>query len=181
MVPEWLIALWLRIRMLFHRRQLDRDLDDELQFHLAMREQKLADQSVQPEEAHYAALREFGNVTEAKEVNRDIWTFPFLETPWQDIRYGLRQLRRNPGFTTLAVVTLAVGIGATTAIFSVVNTVLLEPLPYPNANRIVQLTTGTDNLVTLSVPEFMAMRRGAPALQYFALYTHSGGDVSLTR
>jgi predicted permease len=139
MIPEWVIAIWLRIKALFRRRQLDRDLDDELQFHLAMREEKLTGQGVPGEEAHFTARREFGNATRAKEASREIWTFPFVENLWQDIRYGLRQLRRNRGFTAVAVVTLALGIGANTAIFSLANAAFFRPLPYPHADRLAFL------------------------------------------
>ncbi len=139
MFPEWMVAFWLRIKALFRRRQLDRDLDDELQFHLAMREQKLTESGVPAEEAHYAARREFGNTTSAKETNRGMWTFPFLETLWQDGRYSLRQLRRHPGFAAVAVTTLALGIGANAAIFSLANAAFFRRLPFPHASRLAFL------------------------------------------
>jgi hypothetical protein len=107
MLAEWITALWLRIKALFRRRRLDRDLDDELQFHLAMREQKLAEDGVPAEEAHYTARRQFGNETTAKEMNREMWTFRLLETVGQVVRYGLRQLRCSPGFTAVVIVTLS--------------------------------------------------------------------------
>ena len=98
MLSERISALWLRLKALVRRRELDRDLDDELQFHLAMREQKLREQGVSSEEAPYAARRQFGNVTRLKETSRELWGFRWLETFAQDLRYGMRQLKPEPRF-----------------------------------------------------------------------------------
>jgi predicted permease len=143
MFGERLHELWLRLKALVRRRELDRDLDDELAFHLAMREEKLREQGVAAEEAPYAARRQFGNVTQVKETSRELWGFRWLETFVQDLRYGARQLKRNPGFTAVAIITLALGIGANTAIFRLMNSVRLRMLPVMNPQELaeVKLTT----------------------------------------
>jgi putative ABC transport system permease protein len=119
--------LWLRLR---RRRHLDADLDAELEFHLDMRAEEIGGP---------AARRLFGNVTSIREHMRDLWAFPSLEALWRDIRYGARMLSRAPTFTVVAVLTIALGVGANTAVFSVADAVLLRPLPFAHADRLVRL------------------------------------------
>ena len=126
---EALTNLRLRWRALWKRRQLDRDLEDELAFHLAMRGE--------------GARRAFGNVELVKEDLRDQWTFRAIENFWSDLRYAARMLRRSPGFTLVAILSLAIGIGGNTAIFSVVDAILLKSLPVRDPEQLrVVLWTG---------------------------------------
>ena len=133
----WVKQTWLRIKTLRKRAQLDRDLEDEVAFHLAMREQKNRDAGLPPEEARYAARRQFGNVSNVQERSRDMWRFARPEMLWRDFTYALRTLAKQPSFAVIPIVTLGLGIGASTAIFSVIDNVLLEPFPYKDAGRMV--------------------------------------------
>ncbi len=134
---EALSAAWLRVRSAFRRKELDRDLEEELQFHLAMREQQQRSEGVSPRDAQAAARRQFGNVASVMENCRELWTFVWLETGWQDLRYGVRQLRAGRGFTAVAAVTLGLGIGATTAIYSMLDAMLWNPVVLPHAEQLV--------------------------------------------
>jgi predicted permease len=138
-MSQWLISVWRRIEALFKRRQLDRDLEDEMRFHLAMREEKLRAAGLDPEEARYATRKRFGNRSSLQEVCREMWTFVWLEDLCQDVRYALRGMGKNPGFTAVVVVTLALGIGASTAVFSVVDPLLFRRLPYPKDEQLVSV------------------------------------------
>ena len=125
------------LRALFQKKRAEQEMDDELRFHLEKQTEQNIARGMSEEEARFAALRTFGNVGHVKEECRDTWGARFIQELAADFRYGLRQLRRNPGFTVVAVLTLALGIGANAAIFSVLYRNLIRPLPYPNADRLV--------------------------------------------
>jgi len=129
--------LWRRLRVLFRRQRFDRDLEEEMQAHLETQAEENEANGMPAEEARYAARRQFGNATHLKEVSKDMWGWASLERLAWDVRYALRTLRRAPGFAAVVVTILALGIGANTAVFSVVDAVLLRPLPLAGADRIV--------------------------------------------
>ena len=161
-----------RFVALFRKRELDADMDDEMRSHIAMRTQQNIESGMNPEEARFAALRQFGWTESIKETCREQRGVTWLENLAQDIRYGARQLRKNPGFTAVAVGTLALGIGANTALFSIINSVVLRPLPYPDSQRLVWLAErwmGVDK-TSISYPNFVDWREQQTVFDRLGVY-----------
>ena len=127
-----------KLGMLIRREKFDSELEEEMSFHREEKERELREEGMSPEAAHRAAMREFGNDTRLKEQSHEIVGFR-VETVWQDFRFAIRQLRRSPGFTITAILMLALGIGASVAIFAFVDAALIKPLPYQDPNRLVDV------------------------------------------
>jgi putative ABC transport system permease protein len=169
-----------RLWALLRARQMDRDVDDEIASHLAEAKDEYIRQGLSPEDAHLAALRSFGGVTQARQIHRQVRSFAWLDDFRQDLRFTIRALRRSPGFAAVAILTLALGIGMTTAVFSVFNAVVLRPVAYPNPERLVWLATvGSDaEPGFVSAPDFVDWREQAESFDGMAAYGSGDGTLS---
>jgi putative ABC transport system permease protein len=180
-----LSQLWRRLLFYARRNRFDRELEEEMRFHLEMKAEENLAAGISPEEARYAARRQFGNQTLLQEVSRDMWVVKSIETLFQDLRFGIRMLLKHKGFTVVATLTLALGVGANTAIFSVVNTVLLRPLPFHEADRLMMLgavdVRKNGGLSSISYPNFVDWRAQSGSFERLAAFrvrnfTFTGSD-----
>jgi len=178
--------------MLIRRRHFDAEIDEEMRLHRELREQEQIERGLSAKEAHYAAQRRFGNDLLLREESRDMWGWSWLDDLGKDIRYGLRMLRKNPGFTAVAVITLALGIGANTAIFTLVDAVMLRPLPVTNPGQLYRLgdnnncciMTGAQNggsFVLYSYPLYEDLRDRSVEFSELAAFTPFLTDLSVRR
>ena len=170
---NWLHELRLRLSVLFRRRRFDRDIQEEMQFHLEMQAEENQANGISADESLYAAQRQFGNTMLLRETCRDFWNFRILEAFWQDLRYALRTLANARAFTAIAVFSLALGIGANTALFSLMNIMLLRALPVKNAQRLVEFirVDGPSMMGNLPYAVFTFFRHDRAVLEdVFAVY-----------
>jgi predicted permease len=170
----------IRLRALFRRNAVERELDDELRFHFEQQVEKYAAAGLTHEEARRRTRLEFGGADHIKEECRDARGVQFVETLLQDVRYSLRVLRKSPGFTAVAILTLALGIGANTSIFSVVEGIVLAPLPYSQPDRLVMVMESNPRFahVWTSYPNFRDWQRAARSFQQMAAFRSQGYDLS---
>jgi len=187
-MSRWLTQLRLILQSVFNRERVDLELEEELQEHLQREIEEGLRSGLDQEEARYAARRAMGAIAKSKEESRDARRVNFIDDLSRDLRYAGRSMRRSPGFTTLAVMIMALGIGANTAVFSVVNAVLLKPLAYRDPERIVTLSTrviaGSANAAQtsldeqISIPNFQDWHDQSSSFEAMAYY--NGREIPAT-
>jgi hypothetical protein len=173
-------ALWMRATSLLHRARWEREIEEELAGHLEMHVADNIRDGMTPEEARRAALIRLGGVEQTKELYRERRRPPFVDMIAQDVRLALRMMRRTPGLTAAALLVLALGIGANTVMFSVVNTVLLRPLPYPDSERLqlVQTVDEARDPAGTAAPDFYVYRSRNRSFDSFSSFYFRPFDVT---
>lgn len=176
----WMRGLWERVREMLQRERFEDELDEEIAFHLEREAERLMAAGLDPDFARAEARRRFGDVSRVREDARDVSGVPWLECALRDARLAVRVLRRSPGFAASAILTLGLGIGATSAIFSVVDSVLLEPLPYPDPDRLVRIVqqNSPENRWNISVADFLALEERQEVFESVAAYQVAGAALS---
>ncbi len=171
-----------RFRALRDSEAVHNEIDEELRFHLDMKTEENISKGMSPREARMLAEQRFGRVTRIKELGYSVRGGGLMETLWQDVRYAIRMLRHDASFTFIAVLTLALGIGMNTAIFSIVNAVLLQPLPYANADALVTIynTAGGESKFPLSPIAFLNLKRNNSVFTDVAALSNKGWAANLT-
>jgi putative ABC transport system permease protein len=175
-------SFFLRILALFRKRHLDSDLNAELQTHLEMLSEEYYRRGMSLLEAQQAARREFGGLEQTKELHRELRGIPVFDTLFQDLRFALRGLRKRPGFAIVAILTLALGIGSTTAVFSVVDRILFRSLPYPHDDRLVSFGDKAPfeaNEFVLG-PDYVDWKKAQTPFESVASFIPGGADCDLT-
>jgi putative ABC transport system permease protein len=179
---RWIYKFPLRLRSLFRKSRVEQELSDELRFHLEKLAEEYVAKGITPQEARCAALRELGGVEQIKEECRDMRRVNYIESFFQDLRYGLRMLVKNRGFTLVAVLTLGLGIGANSAIFSVVDAVILRPLPYKDPNRLVmvkeRIPLASPEPIPVCAPDVVQFQRQNQVFESVAAF--GGGQFDLS-
>jgi putative ABC transport system permease protein len=172
----------MTIRRFMHRIRKDEDLAEEIESHLAHEQDANAARGLPLQEARRQARLRFGNPRATRERVWRYRSFPMVEDGWRDLRFAVRSLARTPGFTSIAILVIAVGIGVNTAVFSVVNAVLLKPLTYPDPQSLVQLVTTSNrgSLPLASIPEYNIWQQQSAIFQQVAAYDWGGAGVNLT-
>jgi macrolide transport system ATP-binding/permease protein len=180
---EFVLTLFHRLRATFRRRRLEHDLDEELRSHLEMATEINLNKGMSPEDARCEAVRSFGGIEQTKELYRDRRGLPFLETAFQDLRFGLRMLRRDPGFSILAILCLTLGIGANAAVFSWIEGILFRPYPAVSHQERLLALTGTARSEAgntgLSWPDFIDLRRNCTLFDSFFVSKITGTTLSI--
>src|SRR5437588_5011000 len=185
MRPEhWLFTLPLRLRSLFRGTQADQELDDELRNHLERKTEGYVAQGMTQEEAHRCARLDLGGIEQTKERCRDARRVNWIQDFVQDLHFGLRMLRKSPSFTAVAILTLALGIAANTAVFSVVNGVLIRPLAYqePNQLYLIQVVWSQMSkfypLIPANLPGYQIWRKQCHAFEDIAIAEGASADLT---
>jgi putative ABC transport system permease protein len=181
-LANWIYTLPLKLRSFFERQRADRELDEELRYHIESKTEAYITKGMASEQARRAALIDLGGVEQTKEVCREQRGLLFLEDVSQDLRYATRTLATRPGFTTIAILTLALGIGATTAVFSVVDRVLFRSLPYPHDDRLVSFGVKApfEGIEFMLAPEYVVLHGQPGPFESMTSLTPGGADCDIT-